>query len=82
MSFWDEQVELGTVERDEKGNCIKVTKCKKGSQYYIDIRNYFVNKQGEVAPTRKGIAIPADYVKDVADILQDSLDEVLTLIQE
>jgi hypothetical protein len=61
--FWDtEEVIL------EVGN-IKVKKVTKGTTKYIDIRKYFQDATDNWCPTSKGIAIPDDFVDEIADVM-------------
>ena len=80
--YWDEQKVVKEIQRGERGDMIKVTLCRKGKNQFVDVRNYFVNSSGVLTPTRKGIAIPADLVNDVADALEEVKEEVLENLAE
>lgn len=73
--FWDKEELVLTLPKNGRGEEIRVKKTEKKSKKYVDIRTYFPNKEGEMCPCGKGIAIPSDAVGSVADILKQICDE-------
>ncbi|URA11251.1 transcriptional coactivator p15/PC4 family protein [Thermospira aquatica] len=65
-------ISIGEVK---KGN-IKITVSEFNGQKYLDIRKYF-DDDGELKPTKKGIALSAEQFEAVLDILTREKDHIL-----
>jgi hypothetical protein len=68
--FWSKEKVIREVEINEK-NKIIVKKVAKGSNEYVDVRKWYLDKNGDWAPG-KGIAVPDDLVDEIADIMMES----------
>ncbi len=68
----EKAVSIGEVKR---GN-IKITVSEFNGQKYLDIRKYFED-EGELKPTKKGIALSAEQFEAVLDILTTEKDRIL-----
>ena len=55
---------LLTVEKSEK-NQIKVRESLFKDKEYIDIRIFNKNRDGEFIPTRKGVTLPKEMMRDL-----------------
>lgn len=75
-SIWDSQELIGEYKKNGKGDVIRVTHCVKGTNNYIDIRNYFEDDSGELQPTKKGVAIPVDLVAQILEDITESINEI------
>jgi hypothetical protein len=42
---------------------------------YVDVRNYYVDKGGQLQPTRKGVMVPLDRVREVAEAMLAELSQ-------
>lgn len=71
MSFWDSEVQLG--EFDKGTEKIFVKKVAKGSRTYIDIRTFWLDDSDEWRPSKKGIAVPIELAKEVAEAMLKGL---------
>ena len=63
---------LGEVEKGARGDKIiisKITNTKTGNES-IDIRLFYLNKDGELAPTSKGIRFSTEVTDEVIAALQ------------
>lgn len=68
--FWDKEKTVKEVEINDK-NKIVIKKVLKSNKEYIDVRKWYLDKDGEWKPG-KGIAVPDDLVDEVADIMMES----------
>jgi len=48
--------EIGTIEKANSKMAIKVRVDEYNGKAYADIRNYYLNDDGDYAPTNKGVA--------------------------
>lgn len=69
-TFWDKEKVVKETDLNAK-NKIIVKKVSKSNKEYIDVRKYYLDKEGNWAPG-KGIAIPDELADELADILYDS----------
>lgn len=67
-SFWDEEVIISELEKNKK-TFIRFSLCKKDNKEFISIRE-FVNKEEGFIPTKKGITIARDYLKEFIECLE------------
>lgn len=60
-------------EQNSRGECIRVSEVvgKTSGKRSVDIRRYYTNKDGELAPTIKGIRFNAESIDDVIKALND-----------
>lgn len=67
-SFWDKEEEIFKAPkgRDE----LLVHKCEKNGAVFYNIREYYTDKEGELKPSKKGIAIPEELFKNMLDSIQ------------
>lgn len=47
---------------------------------YLDIRKFYMDKQGEWNPTKQGITIPKNKIETVIPKLQEYLEEIFGFI--
>ncbi len=66
--FWDYEGEPVIIQKNDRGDEIRVRKVKKGHSVYTDVRTYYVDKEGNLCPG-KGIAIPDDLADEVAQAI-------------
>ena len=67
-----EEYDFGFISSPENGKGVKVTVNKFRSQWYVHIREYIYDGDSDTRfPTKKGIAIKAEYVDIVSYILSD-----------
>lgn len=71
MSFWDSEVPL--AELDKGSEKIFVKRVTKGNRTYIDIRTFWLDDDDEWKPSKKGIAVPIELAKDVAEAMLKGL---------
>ena len=89
----EERTELYCERKNNRGDHLVVTKIKNkgtGSES-VDIRNYYTNADGELAPTQKGIRINCENLLDVMTALikalepneaEDLAEEIETLLED
>jgi hypothetical protein len=73
--FWDLEVTICEVPKNEK-NKIVIKNVSKDDKDYVDVRNYYLDKEGNWMPA-KGIAIPMENASDVANIILGAVKEGL-----
>lgn len=67
--FWDEVVGTEEVQKNDRGDVIKVSRVRRGRSWYVDVRTWYRAKEsGELLPG-KGIAIPEDLADEVAELI-------------
>jgi len=72
MSFWDSETPLAEFEKGSEK--IFVKRVTKGSRTYIDIRTFWLDEESdEWRPSKKGIAVPIDLAKGVAEAMLKGL---------
>lgn len=71
MAFWDSEEVL--AELDKGSERIFVKKVAKGARQYIDVRTFWLDDSDEWRPSKKGIAIPVDLAKEVAEAITKGL---------
>ena len=74
-SFWDMEVTVCEVEKNEK-NKIIIKNVSLKEKDYVDVRNYYLDKEGNWKPA-KGISIPVELADDVAEIIKGAVKEGL-----
>lgn len=82
----EERTELYCERKNSRGDYLVVAKIKniKTGTESVDIRNYYTNEAGELAPTSKGIRINCEALADVMKAMVKALepDEAEDLIGE
>lgn len=70
---------VGSIRKNERGDYINVSRSSYKGKEGIDIRNFYTNANGELAPTQKGVNINSELLGDVmALVLQAmSIEEFL-----
>lgn len=70
---------VGSVKKNERGDHINVSRSSYKGKEGIDIRNFYTNANGELAPTQKGVNINSELLGEVmALVLQAmSIEEFL-----
>lgn len=71
MSFWDSELQL--AEFDKGSEKILVKRVTKGSRSYIDVRTFWLDDNDEWRPSKKGIAVPIELAKGVAEAMLQGL---------
>lgn len=66
--FWDNEIVLAEIDKNDRGEKIMVKKCEKKGKVYVDVRTFYVDKVGDLAPG-KGIALPAELVDEVVSAI-------------
>jgi Transcriptional Coactivator p15 (PC4) len=74
-AFWDVEVTVCEVPINDK-NKIIVKNVSKKDVDYVDVRKYFLNKEGEWQHG-KGISIPKEQAEDVAEVIKGAVKEGL-----
>lgn len=68
-----DEYDLGFVYTPVNGKGLKVTVNKFRDQWYVHLREYIEDSENSVwFPTKKGIAIKAEYVDVVAEMFADA----------
>jgi hypothetical protein len=65
-SFWDSEESVAELTKNDRGEVIAIKLVSKGNRRYVDVRNFYLNKAGTLAPG-KGIAIPLEMADQVAE---------------
>lgn len=66
-SFWEEEILVSELEKSKK-SFIRFSLCKKDNKEFVSIRE-FVSKGEEDIPTKKGMTISREYLKDFIECL-------------
>jgi len=75
-----DEYDLGFVHQPINGKGLKVTVNQFKGQWYVHLREYIEDPDEEIwFPTKKGIAIKAEYVDVIAQMFSDA-GELLTSI--
>lgn len=72
----EKRTELGRFKRNDRGEYIVITQIDndKKDNTDIDIRTYFTSDSGDVLPTQKGVRFNAEFLEDMIEALQKSVD--------
>lgn len=68
---WDKEEVVAQIGKNDKGDYIQVMICSKREKEFVDVRQFWHDKQGNVNPG-KGIAIPADLADEIAQAIMDA----------
>ncbi len=61
----------------EKGeDLVRVSLTEFKGRQYVEIRTYYMADDGEWKPTRKGITLAPDLMKQVSDALNSALEDL------
>jgi hypothetical protein len=61
------------IKKNDNGDVIRVqVKEFKGNEY-LDIRNFYTDKDGELRPTKKGVSIPMHLAQEVVGAAQKEI---------
>ncbi|HHT25921.1 MAG TPA: transcriptional coactivator p15 [Firmicutes bacterium] len=71
-SFWDSEQLIAEVRKNSRGEVIAIKLVTKNNRRYVDVRNFYVDKDGGLAPA-KGIALPIDLAEQVAMHIKDAV---------
>jgi hypothetical protein len=74
-TFWDIEEVVCDIDKNEK-NKIIIKNVSKNEIDYVDVRNYFMDKEGNWKHG-KGISIPMEFASDVAEVIQGAVKEGL-----
>jgi hypothetical protein len=74
-TFWDIEVTVNEVVKNEK-NKIVVKNVSKDGKDYVDVRNYYMDKEGNWKHG-KGLSIPMELAGDISDIIGGAVKEGL-----
>lgn len=69
--FTDKEKRIAEISKNDKGDVIRITKLQKNGKTYVDVRTWYVDKDGNLKPS-KGIWIPDDLVDEVAIKMMES----------
>ncbi len=70
--FWDVERLIGKVQKNERGDIIRVSHTEKDNRKYVDVRVFYMGADRGMRPG-KGIALPSELADEVAGyILQAS----------
>jgi len=53
-------------------NTIRVQKSEYKGYEFVDVRKFYEDDEGELRPTKKGIALPLDVADEVADAIKEA----------
>lgn len=73
--FWDQEIEVGSVGKNQKGDEIKIKLVSKNNREFVDVRTWYM-KDGELKPG-KGISIPVDSADAVAELIMEASSKQL-----
>jgi hypothetical protein len=65
------QEEIGSIPHGENNDILFQVGRRKNGSLYIDIRNVFVNEDGERVFTKKGVRFGMENITDVARMFND-----------
>ena len=58
---------------EDKGYDIRVTVSEFRGVWYVNLRKYYLNYEGEYVPSNEGVAFPAEFI-NVLNLVRASLD--------
>ena len=73
------EAENKVIGEVKTGNIV-VSILELGNGKYVDIRKYFMDDDGEMKPTKKGIALSKDQFNAVLALLNEKKDEIAAAI--
>lgn len=65
-AFWDSEESIAELTKNDRGEVIAIKLVTKGTRRYVDVRNFYLSKAGDLAPG-KGIALPLELAEQVAE---------------
>lgn len=68
---------LKDIEKAKRGDLLRFDSIRDedGTNFRLDIRNYFVNKDDELSPTQKGVRLKQEELVDVIPLIVAAMDE-------
>jgi hypothetical protein len=67
-SIWEKEEIIKEIDKNDRGEKIRVKKCEKRGKKFVDVRTYYI--KNDVLTPGKGIAIPDDLADEVADAIK------------
>lgn len=70
-----ETIEVGMVQRNSRGEYIKVSAVKsKDAGNDLDVRTYYTSDDNEILPTKKGIRVGSEIAPELLMLMVSGLD--------
>jgi len=66
------------IVNEDRTNPVQVKQAEWRGQRRLDIRHIFYREDGEVFPTKKGVAIPEEDIPSFIEAIQGVVDEMGT----
>ena len=68
---------LKDIEKAKRGDLLRFDSIRDedGTNFRLDIRNYFVNKDNELSPTQKGVRLKQEELVEIIPLVIDAMDE-------
>ena len=67
-NFWNEETIVCELEKSKK-SFYRFSLCKKDSKEFVSIREFVLNKDNELIPTKKGMTISKDNLSEFIECL-------------
>lgn len=68
-NFWDNQIIIGTIEKNKNENVV-ISTCERNGKQYLDIRIHAKSKNSEeYVPTSKGMNMENSRLKELRECL-------------
>lgn len=64
---------IGSVKKNERGDYINVSRSSYKGVEGVDIRNFYTNGDGELAPTQKGVNISSELLGEVMSLVLQAM---------
>lgn len=62
------------IDKGSRGEVIRVEVTEYKGNHYLNLRVWYTDKEGELKPTQKGIAITPDLYEDLKDAVLEAED--------
>lgn len=65
---------VGDIQKNSDGEVIRVARVSyKSGNEALDIRNYYTNEKGELAPTKKGIRVNSESIPELMKLMVEGM---------
>ena len=64
---------IGSVKKNERGDYINVSRSSYKGVEGVDIRNFYTNSDGDLAPTQKGVNISSELLGEVMSLVLQAM---------
>lgn len=65
---------IGDIQKNDAGEVVRVSRVAyKSGNEALDVRTYYTNEKGELAPTKKGIRVSSESLPELMKLMVDGM---------